>query len=61
MAIELRQIVQGGCNITVRGAVFLLKCLQLPLRQRQRFRIFAGAAEFDDFGAQRCGLVFLRR
>ena len=61
MAVDLRQIVQGGGDVAMDGTVFLLERLQLPLRQRQRFRIFAGAAEFVDSGAERCSLTLLRR
>ena len=42
-------------NLTV------LERLQLPLCQRQRFRIFTGATELGDFGAESCGLALLRR
>jgi hypothetical protein len=42
----------------MRGTVFFLETFHLSLRQRDGFGIFAGTAEFVDFGAERGDIAF---
>ena len=45
----------------MRGTKFFLEAFDLPLRQGCGFGIFAGAAKLVDFGAEGCGIAFLRQ
>ena len=60
IAVGLRQIVQRCADVAMRGPEFFLEAFDLCLRQRDGFRVFAGAAEFVDLGAERGDIAFLR-
>ena len=60
-AIEQREIVQRRRDIAMNRTMGLFHVRQQALRQRNRFGIFAGPAEFGDLRAARRRVGFLRQ